>query len=168
MGPNGTIKGQDMIAWMGKEKKRMLVPLMSLLSNESSSPPKLALIVGLSIGAIALLSIGVTFGVFYGKRKRSQRKHNSRTEGHPALLTPYPPSAEVSGPETRLREKDIRQPRDSGKTRDPEVGTETEERRFIRHEDSGIMLEGSSYGTGFRSESIIQLPPTYSEVKFVH
>ncbi|KAK1226418.1 hypothetical protein PQX77_010610 [Marasmius sp. AFHP31] len=200
VGPNGTIKGQDMQAWVGKEKKRTYVqvlpnptssgiamisktatetqtptpaptPLSSSSaspspSNSSSLPPKLALIVGLSIAAIALLSIGITIGVFYGKRKRSQQSHKSPTEAHPAPVTPYHPSGEVSRPET-LRRKDIRQPRNSGETRNPGVETEMEERRFIRHEDSGIMLEDSSYGTGSRSENVIHLPPTYSEVNFV-
>ncbi|KAK1234080.1 hypothetical protein PQX77_002724 [Marasmius sp. AFHP31] len=124
-----------------------------------------AAIVGGIAGGIAVVC---TFVVVLWRFRR--RMHPDFTieedSARPASLTPYPLSMEVPAKELHQQRKEVeRHPNNSDRHIQNDEQTRRE-RRVVHHEDSGIRPLVSSAGTLSESESVIHMPPSYSEANF--
>ncbi|KAK1218442.1 hypothetical protein PQX77_018869, partial [Marasmius sp. AFHP31] len=130
--------------------------------NRNDDKPNIAAIVGGVVGGVAIICI-LTAVVFYRglRRYQSNNQPTNKQEGtsRPAPLTPYPLLGEISATEPRLRQKEVERRLNNS---EPDI----ESRMIFNHEDGGVQLFTSPTSTPLRSVSVLQMPPTYSEIDF--
>ncbi|KAK1223842.1 hypothetical protein PQX77_013271, partial [Marasmius sp. AFHP31] len=136
-------------------------------STTKSENPSLALIVGLSMGGVILLIL-LAVGALLLRRQKQSRCRTRSTEDAPARLgsvTPYPTCEEIPVSEKpQTWEKGYEQLLAHERTETPNAEAHRE-RTIVQHEDSGVRLSLPAPGRPRGSESVIHMPPAYSNLR---
>ncbi|KAL0057077.1 hypothetical protein AAF712_016300 [Marasmius tenuissimus] len=144
-----------------------IVPPTSESSETEGKNHSLALIIGLSMGGVILLILLAAGVILLRQRKQSQSRTQSTEDAPPRLgsVTPYPTCGgiPVSGKQ-HTWEKGYERllTHERMNARNVEVHRE---RTVVQHEDSGVRLSLPAPGTPNGSESVIHMPPAYSNLR---